>query len=68
MAPESPATLSSAVISFCSCVFREFRRRCKCLTPSAALLESQAHTFVYCLTNVSQATSLFFLFNLKLHV
>ena len=69
--PESPATLSSPGIRFCSCVFRVFCRRCKRLTPSAALLESQAHTYMYSLTNVSslcQATSLSFSFNLKLHV
>ena len=52
-APESLAMLPSPVISFCSCVFREFPRRCKHLTPSLALLESQAHTFMYSLTNVS---------------
>ena len=49
MAPESPAMLSS----FCSCVSMEFPRRCKRLSPSVALLESQAHTFMYSLTNVS---------------
>ena len=66
-APESPTMLSS----FCSCVSMEFPRRCKRLSPSVALLESQPHTFMYSLTNVSslcQATSLSFFFNLKFYV